>query len=74
MINLYAPTRALRSADHLLLVVPRVRLKSRGDRAFAVMAPRLWNSLPLYIRQARTLPAFKSDLKTYLYGLAFDAM
>ncbi len=74
LIKPYAPLRALRSADHLLLVVRRAKLKSRGDRAFAVAAPKLWNSLPLYIRQAQTLVVFKSILKTYFYSLAFDAM
>lgn len=62
LIKLYAPLRALRSADHLLLVVPRVTLKSRGDRAFAEVAPKLWNTLPLNIRQAQTLAVFKSSL------------
>lgn len=34
-----------------LLVVPQTRLKLRGDRAFVVVAPKLWNELPLQIRQ-----------------------
>uniref|UniRef100_A0A669CP39 Reverse transcriptase domain-containing protein n=1 Tax=Oreochromis niloticus TaxID=8128 RepID=A0A669CP39_ORENI len=46
----YSPIRALRSSDQLLLVQPRSRLKTRGDRAFAVAAPRLWNTLPFHIR------------------------
>ncbi len=37
LIQPYAPSRGLGSADHLLLVVPRIRLKSRGDRAFAAL-------------------------------------
>ncbi len=74
LIKPYAPLRALRSADHLLLAVPRAKLKSRGDRAFAVAAPKLWNSLPLYIRQAQTLVVFKSSLKMYFYSLEFNAM
>ncbi len=32
LIQPYAPSRGLRSTDHSLLVVPHVRLKSRGDR------------------------------------------
>ncbi len=36
-------TRSLRSQSQKLLVVPRSKLKSRGDRAFAVAAPKLWN-------------------------------
>ncbi len=61
----YNPTRNLRSGDQRLLSVPRSRLKYRGDRAFAVAGPRLWNSLPAYIRSAQSLTVFKSSLKTY---------
>ncbi len=74
LIQPYAPSRGFRSADHLLLVVPCVRLKSRGDRAFAVAGPRLWNNLPLHVRKAQTLSVFKSSLKTYLYSLAFNTV
>jgi len=63
-----------RSTDHLLLVVPRVKLKTRGEKAFPVAGPKLWNSLPLYIRQSQTITIFKSNLKTYYYSLAFAAM
>ena len=66
-----AYTRSLRSSDQALLSIPRSRLKSKGDRAFAVAAPRLWNKLPLDIRLAPTISIFKSKLKTYLYSLAF---
>ncbi len=51
----YNPTRNLRSGDQRLLSVPRSRLKYRGDRAFAVAGPRLWNSLPAYISSAQSL-------------------
>ncbi|KAF7644017.1 hypothetical protein LDENG_00229470, partial [Lucifuga dentata] len=59
------PSRSLRSADLLLLVIPRSRLKLKGNRAFAGAAPKLWNSLPLHIRTASTLLTFKSWIKTY---------
>jgi hypothetical protein len=54
-----------------LLVVPHVRLKRRGERAFAVAGPRLWNALPLEIRMAPSLSVFKSLLKTYLFSLVY---
>uniref|UniRef100_A0A3Q3JTY3 Reverse transcriptase domain-containing protein n=1 Tax=Monopterus albus TaxID=43700 RepID=A0A3Q3JTY3_MONAL len=72
LLHPYNPSRCLRSADQLLLEAPRARRKTRGDRAFAVIGPNLWNALPLYIRQAPSLPTFKSYLKTYFYSLAFD--
>src|SRR6218665_155110 len=39
-----------------------------GDRAFEVAGPRTWNSLPATIRETKTLPAFKKQLKLYLIG------
>src|SRR6218665_1609435 len=39
-----------------------------GDRAFEVAGPRNWNSLPATIREIKTLPAFKKQLKLYLIG------
>ncbi len=74
LIQPYAPSRGLRSVDHSLLVAPRVRLKSRGDRAFSVLGPRLWNNLPLHVRKVQTLSVFKSSLKTYFYSMAFNTV
>ena len=71
LIKPYCNTRPLRSADHHLLVVPRTKLKTRGDRAFEVMAPRLWNTLPLYLRTTSTEDTFKKLLKTHLFRQAF---
>uniref|UniRef100_A0A8C6PB66 Natriuretic peptide n=1 Tax=Nothobranchius furzeri TaxID=105023 RepID=A0A8C6PB66_NOTFU len=53
--------RSLRSENLMLLSVPRTRLKTRGDRAFAVAGPKLWNELPLSIR-ASTSVALSSML------------
>lgn len=68
----HAPARCLRSADQLLLEVPRSKRKLRGDRAFSIAAPKLWNGLPLYVRQAPSLSTFKTRLKTHFYSLAFN--
>ena len=72
LLQPYCPPPSLRSADQLLLKVPKTRLKHRGDRSFSAAAPKLWNELPLNIRQASSLPVFKSLLKTYLFSLAFN--
>jgi len=37
----------------------------KGDRAFAVRAPRLWNDPPEGIRLAESVTSFKSLLKTH---------
>lgn len=74
LIQQHVPSRSLRSTDCMLLAVPRVRLKHRGDRAFSVAAPKLWNNLPLSVRLAPTLSVFKSSLKTHLFSLAFSSV
>ncbi len=72
LLHPYTPTHSLKSADQLFLNVPKTKRKLRGDRAFAVAAPKLWNDLPLPIRQVSSLSLFKSTLKTYIFSLAFD--
>jgi len=43
-----------------------------GDRAFAVAAPCMWNSLPTDIKLHRsTTTSFKRRLKTVLYNRGF---
>lgn len=72
LIQPYTTSRSSRSCNQLLLSVPRSRCKSKGDRAFAVAAPKLWNSLPFTIRASPSLCVFKSNLKTPFYTLAFE--
>ena len=43
----------------------------RGDRAFENVAPKVWNRLPLEVRQCQSLNTFKVLLKTHLFELAF---
>jgi len=72
LLGVYKSGRTLRSSNQLLLTVPYSKKKTRGDRAFSVAAPKLWNNLPANIRQAQTIEIFKSHLKTYLFNLAFS--
>ena len=72
--NLIKPpdsTRQLRSADQMLLKVPDANLRQKGDRAFSVAAPTLWNTLPIGVKTAPSVDIFKTRLKTYLFALAF---
>lgn len=66
------PTRALRSADQIVLDVAQSLLKTRGDRAFAVAAPTLWSTLLRSVRSSNSLSIFKTQIKTHLFNLAFD--
>ena len=38
-----------------------------GRRAFRFTAPRLWNKLPLKMRNEESINTFKKNLKTYLF-------
>ena len=62
----------LRSDDQDLLQVPATKLKTVGDRAFTSAAPRIWNTLPLEIRQSENISIFKKQLKTFLFKNAFN--
>ena len=71
----YNPTRNLRSAGRHLLEVLNVRLKSYGDGAFSVPAPKLWNEIPLDIKLSRSVDVFKSRLKVIFLDLfSFDVL
>ena len=62
-------THNLRSSNdtHLLQIPSHETKITLGDRAFACAAPRLWNSLPLNIRNSQSLNTFKTKLKTHLF-------
>ena len=42
-----------------------------GRRGFAVAAPAEWNRLPQNVRSQQTITGFRSQLKTYLFRLAY---
>ncbi len=64
-------TSPLRSSDEGLLVVPRAQLRTIGDCAFEVVAPTMWNTLPIDIRSAVSVGIFKKQLIMYSFKLAF---
>ena len=47
------------------------RTKTFGDRAFSAAAPFLWNSLPKNVRLINKIEPFKTEIKTYLFKLAY---
>ena len=72
MLTKYTPTRTLRSQDDNRLVVPRVRLKTAGQRSFHYAAPVLWNNLLDHLQCCTSLSKFKCNIKTYLFGVAYE--
>jgi len=71
LLQVYTPSRNLRSSSMLLLIEPKSR-HSWGDRSFSSAAPRIWNSLPLNLRSCVCTAKFKSLLKTYLMSQVFN--
>ena len=72
LIKPYIPTQALSSQNSGFLVVPRIKKKSAGCRAFSFQAPFLWNNLLADIRQSGSVDTFKSKLKTHFFNLDFN--
>lgn len=71
LITPHVPTRTLRSEEHKLLTVPRTRT-AYGERSMSVAGPRVWNTLPLSIRQCETYELFKRTLKTHVFTQAYN--
>lgn len=69
----YNPPKALRSENQKLLTVPRTKYLQKGNHAFAVMGPRLWNELPLSIRSTTPLSVFRNLLKAHLVLEAYNS-
>ena len=66
----YKQPRVLRSSADEFLAVPRTRTVL-ATRAFSVAAPKLWNTIPIDIRNSLSLVTFKSKLKTFLFRRAY---
>ena len=65
--KLHVPKRNLRSSkDRLRLDYPRTHVQA-GGKSFTVCASKLWNDIPVHIRQSVSVNAFKKTLKTYLF-------
>ena len=71
LVNIYKPTRTLRSENNMLLVKPIVRTKTYGERRFGRAAAVLWNDLPKELRNTESVNAFKKNIKTYSFRQAF---
>ena len=72
LIELYKPTRSLRSADKFLLKEIRTNFKTIGEKSFSFSAPKVWNSLPITIRKETSLDLFKKNLKTFYFKKAYN--
>ena len=66
ILKYHTPARNLRSSSQFQLFTPKTNT-SWGDRAFVNVAPKMWNSIPLSIRQSPSVEVFKKKLKHYLF-------
>ena len=73
LVNILCPSKYLLRRNNEILLKPyNGKTKKRlGDRAFAVAAPRLFNSLPPEIRHETCFNTFKTKVKTFLFRTAF---
>ena len=71
-LDIYQPSRSLRSSNGRLLRVPRWKLKSFGYRSFSYHGPVVWNSLPTDLKLSSSLSSFKSKLKTHLFKKSYS--
>ena len=67
--ELYRAARNLRRWLVSVKTVPNISQCSVEDRSFAVAGPRLWNSLPISLRQISSLGQFRRYLKNHLFGI-----
>ena len=72
LLNIYQPSRSLRSSSLKYLSVPKCNTVSYGHRAFSVASAKLWNSLPYYLRFTENINTFKTSLKTFLFKRTFN--
>ena len=43
-----------------------------ANRSFSYVAPRLYNKLPLSLKQIKSVDAFKKQLKSFFFSWAYD--
>ena len=69
ILQLYTPSHHLRSSsDSKILVTPRLKLKTIGERSFSFCGPKTWNSLPKDLRETATKSFSVQKLKAEILG------
>ena len=74
MISERKHDRDLRSGNTKVLNATKTKLKTMGDRAFSVIAPKTWNLLPKYLRMNEKLMSFKARLKSHYSSEAYGSL
>ena len=67
LLSYYRPARPLRLSAQNLLRNPGYNLKNYGGRSFAVAGSRLWNVLPLAVKNSNQLTFLNDNLKNTFF-------
>ena len=70
LLNVYNPTRCLRSSQKHLLTVPAC-CTTIASRAFSMSASVLWNSIDVDLKQSDSVATFKRNINTRLFESYF---
>ncbi len=70
--HLYNPGKDFRSSNFWLVQVSKICTEKFGVSAFAYVAPFMYNSLPIAIRQSPSLDTFRSWLKPHFFIATFN--
>ena len=62
----------LRSRNNFVLPTRRSRITMVHTGSISSMGPRIWNSLPMAVKNTNNLDIFKSKLKTYLFTQSYN--
>ena len=65
LIEMYQPSRTLRSASRSLVCPQKAKTENFGCSAFSFVAPKLWNSLPEDIKNVKIVICFKNKLNLF---------
>ena len=61
----------LRSASTSVLIIPRTRLSTIGDRSFPAADARIWNSVPVDVIATPSVSTVRSRLKIHLFRVSY---
>ena len=64
----------LRTGNTNVLNVPKTKLKTMGDKAFSVVAPKSWNQLPKKLRMNDSIQSFKAGLRSLYLDEAYSSL
>ena len=69
LLTVKVSKRTLRSSESSVgcFEIPYNKKKTFSDKSFSTIGPKLWNELPLNLRQSESVYTFKKHLKTHLF-------